>query len=449
MQTVKTVLMRLLRIILCLVSVVVKTAIVLTIPAFMMWFNYTVDVSGLFQGELAPRDVANMLLEGKTVSNYDKMEERKVLELYVKNLPEDKVPDTLALGSSRVMQLNQSIVGGSYYNGGMSGASIMDVMNNWYLFERAGKLPKNLILCVDPWLFNGVSAETLNRKADAELFNEFLSQGLGIDSGTPPEPADPYVLVKALLSPSYFQGNVHHYREQQTHGKPTNEDGSAIPFFPVEGDISQLDYAIKFPDGSMQYPVSFRNQTGDQILSGALEQAGTIAAMHGFSEMDPYWTDLFDQFVQHVRSKGVNVVFLLTPYHPFIALHVHNNPQGLEGFFQVEPWLRNYSVLQGIPLYGSYHPGRSGIPGDLFFDGIHCRGEALQLMFPGIEAALQGQHTSYETQYLEKYGDVANSRNALIGIDADCAYIDPAWFAAARAPVPPAEAPAPDTGAAA
>ena len=432
MQTLKTVLMRVLRILLCLVSVLVKTAIVLTIPAFMMWFNYTVDVSGLFQGELAPRDVANMLLAGQTVSNYDKMEERKVLELYVKNLPEDKVPDTLALGSSRVMQLNQAIVGGSYYNGGMSGASFMDIANNWYLFERAGKLPKNLILCVDPWLFNGVSAADLNRKADAELFNEFLTQALGIDNGTEPEEADPYVLLKALLSPSYFQGNVHHYLDQKDGGM-TNEDGSAIPFFPVEGDISQLDYAIKFPDGSMQYPAAFRNQTGDEVLSGALEQAGTINAMHGFSEMDPYWTDLFDKFIRHVQAQGVNVVFLLTPYHPFIVLHVYNNPQGLEGFFQVEPWLRNYSQALNIPLYGSYHAGRVGIPGELFFDGIHCRGEALQLMFPGIEACLQGMQTSYEVQYLSKYGQEINTRNALIGFDAGCTYIDPAWFAAAQA----------------
>ncbi len=407
--------------------IALKCCLLLPIPLFMMWFNYKVDVSGLFQGELAPREVASLLLDGQTVSNYDKMDERQVLEIYVQNLPEDQIPDTVALGSSRVMQLNSDIVGGSFFNAGMSGASFMDIANTWYLFERAEKMPKNLIICVDPWLFNGVSTSDLNRNSDTELFSEFLEKGLGIASDY--EEPDKVALWKALVDPAYFQGNVRHYLTQKKTGQTTTEDGDDIPFHAVTGDISQLDYAVMFPDGSIQYPVDFRTWTNDRVMSEVLGQAGTISAMHGFPEMNPYWTDLFDRFVQHVQGQGTNVVFLLTPYHPFICLHVHNNPEGLEGFFQVEPWLREYGNAHGIPVYGSYHAGRAGVPESLFFDGIHCRGDALRLMFPGIEAALQGQRTAYETAYLEKYGDKENSRNALIGKDANCVVVDDDWFA--------------------
>ena len=108
---------------------------------FMVWFNYKVDVIGRFQGELAPRQVANLLLEGSIVSGYDQMDERQVLEVYAQNLPEG--PKTLALGSSRVLQLGEELVGGgSFFNAGISGAGPMDVMNIWYLFEREGKLPE-------------------------------------------------------------------------------------------------------------------------------------------------------------------------------------------------------------------------------------------------------------------------------------------------------------------
>lgn len=414
------------------IRILFKFLFLLPVPLFMVWFSYNVDVSGLFQGELAPREVASMLLDGQTVSNYDMMDERKILELYVQNLPEDQVPDTLALGSSRVMQLNSDIVGSeSFFNGGMSGAGLMDIINNWYLFERAEKLPKNLILCVDPWLFNGVSTENLNRRADANLFAEFQEKALGIDSNF--EEPDTVALWKALIDPSYFQGNVRYYLSQKKGESPTNEDGEAIPFYPVTGDISQLDYAIKFPDGSMQYPAKFRTMNYDETMQEVLTQAGTMQALHGFPELDPYWTDIFQQFIQHVQDQGVHVVFLLTPYHPFICLHVQHNPENLDGFFQVEPWLREYAAAQNIPLYGSYHPGRVGVPESLFFDGLHCRGEALQLMFPGIDAALEGQRTNYETQYLEKYGDTMNSRNALIGTDPDCVVVDTDWFAEASA----------------
>ena len=417
---------RILHRILVLFAIAFKACLFLPIPLFMIWFSYNVDVSGLFQGELAPREVANMLLEGKTVSNYDQMDERQVLELYVQNMTPEQVPDTLALGSSRVMQLNQEIVGGHFFNGGMSGAAFMDIANNWYLFERADKMPKNLILCVDPWLFNGASASDLNKKADTNLFSEFLEKGLGLVSDY--EEPDTLALWKALIDPSYFQGNVRYYLEQRRSGNLVTEDGDSIPFKEVTGDISNLDSAIKFPDGSMQYPVSFRNWTHDEVMAEVLIQAGTMEAMHGFDEMDPYWTNLFDQFIQHIQSKGVNVVFLLTPYHPFICLNIQRNPQGFDGFFQVEPWLRDYAAEHNIPVYSSYHPSRVGIPESLFYDGLHSRGEALSLIFPGIEDAVQGIPSSYVEQYLEKYGDEENSRNALVGIDPNCVVPDAEWF---------------------
>ena len=81
-----------------------KFCLFLPILLFMVWFSYKVDVSGLFQGELAPRQVASLLLEGDVVSGYDQMDERQVLALYAQNL--EKAPDTLALGSSRVLQLS-------------------------------------------------------------------------------------------------------------------------------------------------------------------------------------------------------------------------------------------------------------------------------------------------------------------------------------------------------
>ncbi|EJX07382.1 hypothetical protein EVA_04507, partial [gut metagenome] len=271
-----------------------------------------------------------------------------MLELYVQNLPDEQIPDTIALGSSRVMQLRQELVGGNFFNAGISGAGFMDIANNWYLFERAGKLPKNLILCVDPWLFNGKSAADLNKNADKMLFSEFLEKGLGLTSDY--QKPDAKELWKALIDPSYFQGNVRYYVKQKKTGNVTTEDGASIPFHVLTGDVSNLDFAIKFSDGSIQYPVSFRNWTHDEVMSEVLLQASNLEALHGFSSMDPYWTNLFDQFIHHIQSQNVNVIFLLAPYHPFICRHVYNNPQGFEGFIQVEPWLRDYAVQNDIPI---------------------------------------------------------------------------------------------------
>lgn len=405
-----------------------KFCLFLPILLFMVWFNYKVDVSGLFQGELAPRQVATLLLEGNTVSGYDQMDERQVLEVYAQNLAEG--PDTLALGSSRVLQLSEDLVGGgSFFNAGISGAGPMDIMNIWYLFEREDKLPKTLILEVDAWLFN--PDPDINRNADAELFAEFLEKALGMNADY--EEPDTVELWKALVDPAYFQGNVTYYLKQQATGAVLTEDGEDIPFKAIQGSIEALDYAVKRADGSVQYPAAFRNWNYDQVMAEVLAQAGTLEALHGFDQMDPYWTSLFSRFIAHVQEKGVKVVFLMTPYHPFIALHVYNNPQGFTGFFEVEPWVREFAAQSDIPVYGSYHAGRVGIQESMFFDGLHCKPEALRLMFPGVEAALSGEVTAYERLYLEEYGDTENSANALIGYDAACVVVDEAWLAQAEA----------------
>ena len=413
-------------------EILIKFCFFIPILLFIVWFSHKVDISGLFQGELAPREVANMLLAGDTVSNYDKLDERAVLELYVQNLPEEQVPETIALGSSRVLQLQQELVGGSFFNMGLSGASAMDVMNCFYLLDKEGKLPKNLIIEVDPWLFNGENP-TLNQQADTELFPEFLQNALGIESDY--QEPDKLELWKALIDPAYFQGNVKYALKQRATGETTTEDGESIPFQPVSGDLDQLEYNAKAPDGTVVYQADFRNWNYDQVMAEVLDQAGTLNGLHGFSQMDPYWTDLFERFVSYVQSKDVNVVLLLTPYHPFIIKYVHDNPQGFDGFFDVEPWLRSFAQEHNIPLYGSYHASRIGVPESLFYDGLHCKPEALKLYFPGIEAALQGLQTFYEAQYLETYGaDNADLvTNALVGTTADCLVVDEEWFAKASA----------------
>lgn len=66
---------------------------------------------------------------------------------------------------------------------------------------------------------------------------------------------------------------------------------------------------------------------------------------------------------------------------------------------------------------------------------MDCKPEALKLYFPGIDAALQGLQTSYETRYLETYG-TSNAdlvTNALVGSTADCLVVDEEWFAQASA----------------
>ena len=63
-------------------EILINFCFFIPILLFMVWFSHKVDISGLFQGELAPREVANMLLAGGAVSHSGKVGERAALEVY-------------------------------------------------------------------------------------------------------------------------------------------------------------------------------------------------------------------------------------------------------------------------------------------------------------------------------------------------------------------------------
>ena len=293
-------------------EILIKFSFFIPILLFMVWFSHKVDISGLFQGELAPREVANMLLAGDTVSNYDKMDERAVLKLYVQNLPEEQVPDTVALGSSRVLQLRQELVGGSFFNMGLSGASAMDIMNCFYLLDKEGKLPKNLIIEVDPWLFNGDSAADLNKKADTELFSEFLQKGLGMTSDY--EEPDKLELWKALIDPAYFQGNVKYALKQRATGETTTEDGESIPFQAVIGDRQQREGTGRQRTVSVGFP-QLGLRPGDGRGAGPGGHAGGPARLlQDGPLLDRSVRAFCDLCAEQGRERGL-------PAYPLPSLH--------------------------------------------------------------------------------------------------------------------------------
>ena len=362
-----------------------KFALLLPILLFMMWFNFKVDRSGYFQGDQFEREVAEALLAGEDLSNYEKMDERQILRLYVQNLPEDRIPDTIALGSSRILQMDHTIAGTeSFFNAGMIGADVRDVMNSLYLFIREGKIPKNVIVGIDPWIFSPCS-EALDIRADDALYQEFLSVALGRTSDY--EAPDQVALWKVLLDPAYFQGNLEFYFKDKTDSEhPTVVTGDEVFHQATE---------VKRSDGSVVYTEEYRNWGHEQIDALALEQGGTALRLNDFPDLPADKLELFDAFIQYGRDNGVNFIFVLVPYHPLAYYIIEQNHEaggGLySGFFAVEPWVREYAAEQDIPLYGSYDAESLGLIGDDFYDGLHCRGTGIAKFFPGMDAVLAAQ----------------------------------------------------------
>ena len=148
--------------------------------ALLVAVNYGVDCQGYFLGDTYLREIATMLFEGKNVVGFNQLNGREleVLEVIVANMNEETTPETIALGSSRILQLTREMVGTSFYNSGTSGGDFNDVLSVFSLYDKAGKLPKNVIIGLDPWLFN--TDVDANGSNDPSLYAEFLTEKLGV-----------------------------------------------------------------------------------------------------------------------------------------------------------------------------------------------------------------------------------------------------------------------------
>lgn len=365
----------------------VKFLLLAPILVFMVAFSYNVDCSGLFQGALAPRRIVDLMLDGYDVTNFEQMDERQVVQLYAQDVPE--APEAIGIGSSRVLQFNRENTGvDSFFNMGVTGADVRDNMTSYYKMVSYGKTPAVLLWSLDPWVFYGSEA-AFDERADAELYNEFLTKVLNVP--TDYEEPDPVELWRALADPAYFQGNVHYYFKNRGQAVITDEDGNSIEFNPVEGDPYDQTSTIKRSDGSVLYDVAFRNQTVDQIRAQAATACTTFNSVHmeGFDAMSETQMQAFDSFIQYAQSQGTTVILVLSPWHPYLYGYLLTEPDNHKGFFQVENWVRQYAAEHNIPLYGSYDPECiEGLQETDFFDGLHCAGTGIEKFFPGVPQVL-------------------------------------------------------------
>jgi hypothetical protein len=365
-----------------------RLLLIVPILVFMVWVSYTVDRSGLFQGALAPRHIVQLMLEGSDVTNFEQMDERAVVELYAQDVPD--TPEVIGVGSSRILQFTRELVGtDSFFNMGVTGADVRDNMTSYYKMITYGKAPKVLIWSVDPWVFYNSEA-AYDSRADADLYNEFLENVLGVE--TDYEEPDKIALWKALADPAYFQGNVDYYCKNRGQETVTDDTGAAIEFNAVAGDPMDQTMTIKRSDGSVLYDKAYRSRTADEVLADAAAASTTFNSVHmeGFSALSDTQEKAFDAFIRYARSQGTTVILVLSPWHPYLYDYLLTECDQHSGFFAVEPWLRQYCAQNNVPLYGSYDPTCiGGIEESDFFDGLHCRDTGIRKFFPGVPAVMQ------------------------------------------------------------
>ncbi len=349
-----------------MIIMLLKAVLFVPIPLFIIWFNYTVDPSALFHGDKFELSTALALLDGYSIAQYEKLDERQINNLHIANSPE---PMSVAvIGSSRALQLGEDLIENRpFYNYGMVSAAFIDYCNIFYTMVKEEKVPDNLIIVLDPWIFY-TGEDYTDYRSDLELYQEYLSEALGMQSSyVPPDNTENY---QALISLSHFQGSLRYYlKERALEEKPQI----------LSGDLSEFSTEVKKYDGTIVYNQAFRNRTQDEIDFDALSLANIeSSSVHAFPELDRSELEMFELFIEYILSTDTNLIFMMTPYHPIVYNKEVELQEDRPGMIQVEEYINSFGAKHGIPVIGSYDPPKLGCDNSDFYDHIHVTAEGIE-----------------------------------------------------------------------
>lgn len=335
---------------------------------FIGFFNYKIDSLGLLKESTLDK-VAEELSNGKIVAGLGNIDERIFRKKQIEYLKNDV--EYVVIGSSRAMLLrkNMFLDDGikNFQNYSVSGASIEDYIALIQVHKnKFGKLPKNIILGLDAWIFNKYNGQTryLSLRDEYNQFMEILNYRI---EKTFKKEEISKSKFSYFISLDYFIQNIKTFRKKQT-------------YYIV--DNIEVDDALKMPDGSIYYPYKTRFPNFDEVEKVAKSYAqGNVYSLEMYEELSNI--ELFEKLIIYLKENGVNIYFYLTPYNPitYDILVLNKKYKIIE---KAEDYLKNFAKQNSIKLVGSYDPHNYNLKNSDFFDGMHALDIAHEKIFKDL-----------------------------------------------------------------
>lgn len=318
--------------------------------------NYKIDSLGLVTAEGYLDNAAKELANGKIVAGLKNFDERIFRKKIIQNI--NYKIDWVVIGSSRTMQLRQRMFLDSdigFQNYSVSGASMEDYMALIQThYNTFNEYPKNIILGIDPWIFNKNSGQNRYQSLEDE-YNQFLSE---IEIKKVNNQYTSTKLLK-LLSVEYFIENIKFIK---------NNFNNGLKGYYIVDSIN-IDSQLREPDGSIQYPYKNRFPNFDEVKKTAI--AYTRGNVYSLEKFDKIYNEvLFEKIIKYLKNKNINIYFYLPPYNPY-AYDILINNKKYQIVNSIESYLIDVSKKFDIMLLGSYNPHKYGFSNNDFFDGMH------------------------------------------------------------------------------
>lgn len=322
-------------------------------------FNFSIDSNGIFTQKQFTKKAAIEIINKHYVAgmeNYDERMFEKQLILHAQTKYK-----TIVLGSSRSMTIRKKFFlddDVNFFNHAVPGGTIEDYMAMVGMYKQTkGYLPNEIIIGIDPWLFN----KNNQRNDWKKLINSynFLRKEMSLEvlqlSNVSRDKK-----WKQLINYEYTMSNIKSYIKSLMMG--------GRDYYIVNNpDVN--DFIVDI-DGSLHYPFKVKNADEKVIKQKALLflENGNVYGLSEFHELTH--TELFEQFIDYLQLNKVNIVFFMHPYNPIVYNSLKVNPKYIN-LQHSEEYIRKLAEKKAICVLGSFDPSQEGFSNKDFFDGMH------------------------------------------------------------------------------
>ena len=293
-------------------------------------------------------------------------------------------PRVVSFGSSRVMQLTGALAGvepASFYNLGMSGATVEDYVGLWEILRRQDKVPERAIFSLDPWIFNRdvdqVRWRTLSREVDA--FHAGRRRWDGMDVALAG-----WSRAKELISYEVLRDSLRRLR-RLFRGRPTGRH--ATPETLIVPEWAVADRQALRSDGSLIYDGPFQRRRPSEVQEDAVRWAATDGPGLARFRWNAERLRLLETLWRDMRARGVRITAFLPPYHPAAWRVIEADPRQREALDQVRRALAELAARLDVSFRDFADPASVPCAADEFFDGQHARPSCLRTLLQRLPAA--------------------------------------------------------------
>jgi hypothetical protein len=335
-----------------------KRVILFAAPIYiiLVGVNICIDPSHEFIAENYYKKIAFDLSQDRHLANIDNLDYRRLMKEYIQVA---NPHNTIVLGSSTGMIIGKKLVGDkSMFNYCVTSGTLEDYLAIFMLLEKSSKLPKNIILATNPFIFsNDIQNERLYPIRDE--YQEML-QKLNVQDDFPIPTRKDFIYrkIKILFSVNYFKESIVKWQTKLNTFSTTD---------------NSLNATMKFSDGTINY-FTYWNRDTSRVNSMARDYFNQDEM---YNKVSTTKSLILDKFIDYIKSKDINIILYVSPFHPYtfeIAGVKDNSNVYME-------YLRQLSLKKNIPMIGSCNPAEYNLLPTDFYDGMHIKFSGIEKVF--------------------------------------------------------------------